>query len=218
MTTFRGPFADVEIPTTPLPDFVLEHAAARADRPALIDGPSGRTLTYGALASGVQALASGLAERGFAPGEVVALFAPNLPEYAVAFHGVLAAGGANTTINSLAAEEDIRAQLVATRARYLITIAPFLERALPAAEAAGVERVFLLGAEGVEGTESFASLLAPGRGTGSAGRGGYGDRRCRAADVERHDGLRQGGAADAAQPGRQRRCSPTRRSTSPRTT
>ena len=89
MTTFRGPFADVEIPTTRLPDFVLEHAAARADRPALIDGPSGRTLTYGALASGVQALASGLAERGFAPGEVVALFAPNLPEYAVAFHGVL---------------------------------------------------------------------------------------------------------------------------------
>ncbi len=161
MTTFRGPFADVEIPTTPLPDFVLEHAAARADRPALIDGPSGRTLTYGALASGVQALASGLFERGFAPGEVVALFAPNLPEYAVAFHGVLAAGGANTTINSLAAEEDIRAQLVATGARYLITIAPFLERALPAADAAGVERVFLLGAEGVEGTESFASLLAP---------------------------------------------------------
>ncbi|HUL84631.1 MAG TPA: AMP-binding protein [Actinomycetota bacterium] len=162
MTTFRGPFPDVEIPTTPLPDFVLEHAAARADRPALIDGPSGRTLTYGALASGVQALASGLAGRGFAPGEVVALFAPNLPEYAVAFHGVLAAGGANTTINSLAAEEDIRAQLAATRARYLITIAPFLERALPAAAAAGVERVFLLGAEGVEGTESFASLLAPG--------------------------------------------------------
>ncbi len=42
------------------------------------------------------------------------------------------------------------------------------------------------------------------RGTGSPGRGGYGDRRCRAADVERHDGFRQGGAADAAQPGRQR--------------
>ena len=162
MTTFRGPFADVKIPATPLPDFVLQGATARGDRPALVDGPSGRSISYAQLAGGVRALAAGLATRGFVPGQVVALVAPNLPEYAVAFHGVLAAGGATTTINSLAQEEDIRTQLVATHARYMVTIPQFLDRAVPAASAAGVERVFVLGPDAPDGTEPFASLLVPG--------------------------------------------------------
>jgi len=162
VTTFRGPFADVAVPDVPLPDFVLQGAAAHPDRAALIDGPSGRTLTYGQLAAGVRAAAAGLAARGFRPGEVVALFAPNLPEFALAFHGVLAAGGSITTINSLASEEDVRAQLAAARARFLITVPPFLDRAAPAAAAAGVERVLVLGAEAPEGTEPFAALLASG--------------------------------------------------------
>ena len=102
MTTFRGPFADVEIPTT----FRCRTSCSNT-RPLARTAGAHRwaersVLTYGALASGVQALASDSPRTGFAPGEVVALFAPNLPEYAVAFHGVLAGGGANTTINSLA--------------------------------------------------------------------------------------------------------------------
>ena len=40
----------VTIPDTTITDFVLRHAGRLAEKPALIDGPSGRTLTYGALA------------------------------------------------------------------------------------------------------------------------------------------------------------------------
>ena len=36
----------------------------------------------------MRGLAAGLAERGFGKGDVFAHYAPNLPEYAVAFHGV----------------------------------------------------------------------------------------------------------------------------------
>ena len=156
---FRGPFPDVEIPQTPLPDFVLEHAATFGDRAALIDGSTGRTISYAALGGMTSALAAGLASRGFGPGDVFALFSPNLPEYAVAFHGVVAAGGTNTTINSLASAEDVERQLRATRARFLLTVPPFLDRALPAAQATGVEEVFVFG-EASEGTSAFATLPA----------------------------------------------------------
>jgi acyl-CoA synthetase (AMP-forming)/AMP-acid ligase II len=81
-----SPHPDVEIPDVPLHEFVLADAGRRTDQAALIDGPSGRTLTYGQLAGGVRRVAAGLAARGFAKGDVFAIFSPNLPEYALAFY------------------------------------------------------------------------------------------------------------------------------------
>jgi acyl-CoA synthetase (AMP-forming)/AMP-acid ligase II len=96
---FRSPFADVAVPDVTLPSFVFEHAEARGDRPALIDGPTGRTLTYGELGRQVRSLAASLAERGIGAGDVVAMCAPNTPEYAVVFHAVASLGGIVTTGN-----------------------------------------------------------------------------------------------------------------------
>jgi hypothetical protein len=81
---FRSPFPDVDIPDVPLTDFVLARAGGLGDKPALIDGLSGRTITYAQLAESVRAGAAGLAERGFGKGDIFAHYAPNLPEYAVA--------------------------------------------------------------------------------------------------------------------------------------
>src|SRR5205814_744965 len=94
---YRSPIPDVEIPDVALTPFVLQHAGRLADKPALIDGPSGRTLTYGQLAGGIQRVAAGLAARGFGKGDVMAIYSPNLPEYALAFHAVATGGGVNTT-------------------------------------------------------------------------------------------------------------------------
>jgi acyl-CoA synthetase (AMP-forming)/AMP-acid ligase II len=77
----------------------------------------------------------------------------------VAFHAVLRAGATNTTINSLAGERDIAKQLVDTQAKFLITIPQFADRAIPAASAAGVERVFVMGSDAPDGTELFTSLF-----------------------------------------------------------
>src|SRR5262245_10359870 len=81
---FRSPYPDVALPGTPLTPFVLRHATRLAAKPALIDGPSGRTLTYGQLADGIERTAAGLAEHGFRKGDVFAIVAPNMPEYVVA--------------------------------------------------------------------------------------------------------------------------------------
>ena len=107
----RSPLPDVDIPAVPLPGYVLHRAGELADKPALIDGPTGRTLTYGQLDQGVRALAGGLVARGFAPGDVLALMAPNMPEYALVFHGVAFAGGIITTINPTYTEREVHHQL-----------------------------------------------------------------------------------------------------------
>src|SRR2546430_11303980 len=99
---FRSPYPDVEVPDVALHRFVLAGAAQRADQPALIDGPSGRALTYGQLARGVERLAAGLAAPGFRRGDVLALFIPNIPEFALAFHGTPPARGVVSTLNLLA--------------------------------------------------------------------------------------------------------------------
>ena len=38
----------------PLPGFLLEHARDLGGKPALVDGPTGRTLSYRQLADGVE--------------------------------------------------------------------------------------------------------------------------------------------------------------------
>ena len=63
-------------------------------------------------------------------GEVLAIYSPNLPEYAVAFHGVSVAGGVSTTINPLYTPEELARQLNDSKARFLLTLPPFLDKAM----------------------------------------------------------------------------------------
>ncbi|HEY6209640.1 MAG TPA: AMP-binding protein [Gemmatimonadales bacterium] len=154
---FRSPYPDIAVPEVALHRFVLGDAAQLGDRPALIDGPSGRVLTYAGLAAGVDRLAAGLAARGFGKGDVLGLFAPNLPEFALAFFGAVAAGGVVTPINCLSTERDVEFQLRNARARFLVTVPPFLDRAAPAARGSGIEELFVFGA--AQGATPFATLL-----------------------------------------------------------
>ena len=85
------------------------------------------------------------------------MFCPNVPEYATIFLGVAAAGGINTTVNSLYSTNDLIHQFKDSGARILITIPQFMDRAAPAAEECGIEEIFVLGE--AEGATSFAELL-----------------------------------------------------------
>jgi acyl-CoA synthetase (AMP-forming)/AMP-acid ligase II len=156
----RSPTPDVAIPEIPLTTFVLERARELGDKPALIDGPSGRTLTYSQLASAVRRVGAGLANRGLRKGDVVGIFCPNVPEFAVVFHAVSSLGGINTTINSLFTADDVTYQLKDSGARFLFTVPPFMDRAAEAAGRTGIEEIFVLGE--AEGATPFASLLGEG--------------------------------------------------------
>ena len=156
----RSPFPDVEIPDMSFTDFVLARAGERGDKAAFIDAPSGRTITYPQLVESIRGLAAGLSERGFGKGDVFAHFAPNLPEYAVAFHGVASAGGVNTTANPLLTVKEFASQLVDSGARLIVTIPELVEKSTAAAAGSDVEEIFVYG--DAHGATPFASLIRPG--------------------------------------------------------
>jgi acyl-CoA synthetase (AMP-forming)/AMP-acid ligase II len=158
-TIVRSPYPDVTIPDVSLPALVFADVARRAGKPALIDGPTGRTITYGELAGGARLVAGGLAAHGFGKGEVFAIYCPNVPEYALAFYGVALAGGVNTTINPLYTVDELAFQLNDAGAAYLLTIPQVVDRAVAAASS-GVREVFVLGEAG--GATPFAELLRAG--------------------------------------------------------
>ena len=154
----RSDLADVEVGGTTVDALALRHAARLGGKPALVDGGTGRTIGYRQLADGVERVAAGLALRGFAAGDVLALYSPNLPEYALAAYGTMAAGGIVTGANPLLTIEELAGQLADAKARLLVTVPPFLDRALAAAERAGVAEVVVFGE--AEGATPFRELMA----------------------------------------------------------
>ena len=126
---FRSVHPDVAIPETTVTAYVLRHADRLRDKPAMIDGPSGRTLTYGQLSDGIRRVATALHQRGFRKGDVLAVYSPNLPEYAVVFNAVASLGGITTTVNPLYTAGELANQLTDSRACCLITVPMFLDKA-----------------------------------------------------------------------------------------
>ncbi|MEA2692560.1 MAG: hypothetical protein QOJ16_1947 [Acidobacteriota bacterium] len=157
----KSPHLEVDIPEVSLTALLLERARSFAGKAALIDGPTGRAYTYGEWAALVLRAAAGLARHGFGKGDVLAIYSPNLPEYAIAFHGAALAGGVVTTINPLYTVDELTYQLRDSGARYLITVGPFLDKALAAARSVGLSRIFVFDETGkAEGVLPFTSLLA----------------------------------------------------------
>lgn len=159
MNVIRSPYPDATIPDVSVHEMVLGEAAQRGEKPALIDGPSGRTITYRQLVTCVRRVAAGLAARGFRKGDVLGIYSPNVPEYAIAFYAVSSLGGVNTTINPLYTSAELAKQLNDCSARYLLTVPAFLERAREAASRVpSLEEVFVLGE--AEGATPFSALMA----------------------------------------------------------
>jgi acyl-CoA synthetase (AMP-forming)/AMP-acid ligase II len=154
---FQSPHPSVTVPDTSLTDYVLRRVDELGEKPALIDGPSGRTYSYGQLRGYVNRLAAGFAAHGVTKGEVFAIYSPNIPEYALAFHAVASLGAATTMVPPLFTAEEIIKQLTNSRAKYLLTIPQLMEKAREVAQASGVEKLFVVGE--AEGATSWSSLL-----------------------------------------------------------
>ena len=154
---FASPFPDIEIPDLSVPAFVLGANADRPDETALVDSARGDTITFGQLAAYVDRVAAALHEKGLRKGDVVAIFSPNTAWYPVVFHGIAAAGLVSTPINSLYTPDEIAFQLTDSGAKVLITVSPFLDRALAAAEKAPLDEIIVM--DGAEGHASLLDLL-----------------------------------------------------------
>jgi acyl-CoA synthetase (AMP-forming)/AMP-acid ligase II len=154
---FRSPHPDVHIPDAPLGDVVLGQALEHAERPALVDGPTGRTITYGELIARVRALAAGLAALGIQKGDVVGIWSPNCPEYAIVFHAVARLGAIVTTANPVATPYELSRQLSDAHVRILVTTGAQLDRAQEAVRQTG-SPITLVTIDDTPGATSLASI------------------------------------------------------------
>ena len=103
-------------------------------------------------------MAVGLHKLGLRKGDVFAILLPNLPEYAMAFLGVAAAGGTVTAMNPMLRAEEIRHQLRDTGAQWLLTLPMLTGLAIEAGSGTAMREVFCLGE--ATGTTPFSALLA----------------------------------------------------------
>ena len=151
-----SPLPDVEIPDQSITDCVFASAADRADEVAITDGAAS-SYTFSQLHGAVRSLGGGLSAQGVGPGTTVAILAPNIPEYAIVFHGIALAGATVTTINPTYSAEEVRFQLNDAAASWLVTIPMFLETARAAAAGTGVEQIVVMGE--AEGAVPLGSLF-----------------------------------------------------------
>ena len=163
-TVVPSPWPDLEIPDVPLTAFLLGAAARRPDHPAVVDAATGRSLTYGDFAHQIERAAAGFAAEGLGKGDVVAILSPNSPEWLVACHGAIAAGGVVSGLNPLWSADEVAAQIHDSAARFLVTTGPLAATARAAAEKAGVgTRLVLLDGQApanTKGTLGLTDLLA----------------------------------------------------------
>jgi 4-coumarate--CoA ligase len=157
--TFASPLAPLTVPALPLTPYILERAGRLGDKVAFIDGSTGQATTYGELEDAVRRQAGGWLARGLAKGDVVAVMAPNCPEYGVVFHAVALAGGVLTTINPTYTPGEVHHQLVDSGATRLVTIPPFLAAAREAIVGSAVTEVFVIG--DADGATSIAAVSGP---------------------------------------------------------
>jgi acyl-CoA synthetase (AMP-forming)/AMP-acid ligase II len=155
---WTSPYPPVEAGATTLHRMVLDAAGRFGDRPALVDGPSGTVVSYRLLAERILGVAAGLAARGFGPGDTLALWAPNLPQWAGVALGAMAAGGTVTAASPAATERELTTQLADSGASVLVTIPSLVPAARSAAAAAGVRELVVLGQ--TEGATPVLDLLA----------------------------------------------------------
>lgn len=153
----RSATPDVKIPEVPFGRLVLDRARSFGSRVALVDGDTGRQLSYGELARDMEAVAANLRDRGYRKGDVFAVYCPNLPEYAVSFYAVALLGGVCTTVGALYTAGELRRQLVDCNARFLLTTPQLIEKALEAVKDTAVEEVFVIGH--APGATPFSALL-----------------------------------------------------------
>lgn len=158
--SFASPHPDVTIPDTTVHEFLFGHVEDRdLDRPAIIDHDADLVITYRQLTARIDAIAGALASRGLAPGDVLALFAPNSAAFALMLHGAMRAGGTVTTVNVLYKPRDITDQLTDSGAKFLVTVAALLPQANKAAAAVGMVREQVIVLDAAPGHPALQDLL-----------------------------------------------------------
>lgn len=133
-------------------------AASRPQHTAIVS--NGHRLSYTQLNEAATRCAAALAGLGVRPGDKVAIMLPNVPEFVIAYFGVLKAGGCVVSLNTLFKASEIAYELEDSEAAVLIAdeaFVPEAQQALKRVEAC--RHLIVVGRHIPSGAQSFAHLL-----------------------------------------------------------
>ncbi|TRO48408.1 long-chain fatty acid--CoA ligase [Candidatus Bathyarchaeota archaeon] len=132
----------IKYPEIPLYAFLENSARKFPNRTAMVF--LGNRIKYSRAWGEARGLAAALRRLGVEKGDRVGLLLPNVPQFVVAYYGILAAGGTVVPVNPLNSVEEIGRELNETDARALIILDRLLDKLPPerpeiliVAEAAG---------------------------------------------------------------------------------
>ena len=116
----------ISYPEIPLHAFLENTARKYPDRTAAIFYSN--RVSYGRLWDGSLRLAGALRRLGLEKGDRVAMLLPNVPQFIVAYNGILAAGGVTVPINPLNPVEEIAREITETESETLIVLDRLLDK------------------------------------------------------------------------------------------
>src|SRR3954465_15640726 len=124
-----------------LAKLLTETAAEHGDRTALrLDDAA---ITYSELDEASARVAALLRDKGVEPGDRVGVMLPNVPYFAVAYYGVLRAGGGVVPMNVLLKGREVKFYLGVPEAKVVFAWHDFAEAAETGAEQAGAECILV---------------------------------------------------------------------------
>jgi acyl-CoA synthetase (AMP-forming)/AMP-acid ligase II len=109
----------IRLPTEPLTAFLTKNARRLPAKPAVVF--YGREVSFAELDEASERIAGWLAQRGLGPGDRVAIFLENCPQFAIAYFGALKAGAINVCLNPMHKTVELAHELEDSGARFLVT-------------------------------------------------------------------------------------------------
>jgi long-chain acyl-CoA synthetase len=110
----------LEYPKTPLHDILEKTAKEHPEKAAIAYAE--REISYAELDSLSNQFATGLTALGVKKGDAVALFLPNIPQFVIAYYGVLKVGAVLTAVSPMHKEREVAYQLSDSEAETTVAL------------------------------------------------------------------------------------------------
>ncbi|KAL0436391.1 UNVERIFIED_CONTAM: 4-coumarate--CoA ligase-like 7 [Sesamum radiatum] len=126
--SLRPPLFLPKDPNLSMVSFLFRNASSFADKPALIDSHTGKTLTFAQFKSMVSRVSHGLLQLGIKKNDVVLIYAPNSIQYPLCFFGIVAIGAVATTVNPIYTVSELSKQVQDSKAKLIVTVEDLLAK------------------------------------------------------------------------------------------
>ncbi|XP_036360069.1 4-coumarate--CoA ligase 2-like [Octopus sinensis] len=140
--------------------FILSHLEQYKDRPLIENGLTGVKYSYSDVISKSLKVASAFKKSGYKPGDVIAVFSTNNPEYLLVYIAAAAAGLTTTTMNSAYSAKELKFHLENSECCAIITteeLVSTVKEAVGTSETVKLKEIIVFGNS--HGCRPFSTLV-----------------------------------------------------------